>query len=139
MTWHEVLIEYINPALWIVANLQLVYLSGALVAWVAGYGLGFRWWTTPAGRQVFAFTASLLGVVGLVFIGTFVNPQRPWWEAPPEVFEWRPILRYAVYLAVSITLTRMVASLVQRLRGRQPILFDIIPRPRSLPDRIEPR
>jgi heme exporter protein D len=128
MNGTDLFTDVINPALWLVSNLQLGYLSLALVAWVLLYGFGFRWWTTPAGQMIFAFTASLLGVIVLVFVGVFVNPQRPWFEAPPDVFLWRPLLRYLVYLAVSITLTRMVWSLVQRLRGRQPILFDIVPR-----------
>lgn len=120
--------QYVNPALWVVSNLTLFYTCAALVFWVAVYGLKFRWQDTPAGGLVFGFTASLLGIVALSFIGIFVNGRQPWYEYPPDVLIWRPALRYVVYLAVAITITRLDWSLIQRLRGRQPLMFEVTPR-----------
>lgn len=124
-------LENINPALWVVSNMTLFYASALLVVWVALYGWKFRWQETPAGQLVFWFTLSLLGVVALSFIGIFVNGRQAWWEYPPDVLLWRPALRYLIYLGVAVTITRMTWSLVQRLRGRAPLMFEVVPRRRD--------
>lgn len=134
-----VMTDYINPALWVVGNLTLLYALAALVFWVLVYGARFRWWETEAGQLVFSFTSSLLGVVVLSTIGLFVNPQRPWWIMPDEVLVWRPALRYVIYLGIAIALTRMDGSLLRRLRGRQSIVFEVVARePRTGPTQTIP-
>lgn len=126
-----IMIEYVNPSLWVVSNLTILYASVALIVWCALYGFRFRWNTTPAGTDVFWFTMALLGLVMLSIVGIFVNPRQPWYQPPPDLLVWRPFLRYLVYTGIAITLTRMDWSLIQRLRGRQPLLFEVVPRDRE--------
>lgn len=123
-----IMVEHVNPALWVVSNLMIVYAGVALIVWVILYGLLFKWNSTPAGADVFWFTLSLAGLVLLVFVGVFLNPQQPWYSPPTELLVWRPFLRYLVYLGIAITVTRLDWSLVQRLRGRQALLFKVTPR-----------
>lgn len=124
----QVMIDYVNPSLWVVSNLTILYACLALVVWCVLYGVRFRWNSTPAGTDVFWFTMALLGLVMLSIIGIFVNPRQPWYQPPPDLLVWRPFLRYLVYTGIAITLTRMDWSLVQRLRGKQPIMFEVVPR-----------
>jgi len=108
--------------------MTVLYISGALIVWVALYGFRFRWYDTAAGQLVFWFTLSLLGVVALIFVAIFVGGSAPWYVSPPDVLEWRPAFRFAVYFGVAVTITRLDASLVARLRRRSQVIFDVEPR-----------
>ena len=121
--------ESIGGALWIVANLTVVYVQLGVLVWFGLY-LRFDWRRTPAGQDIFVLVAALAALIAQSFVGLFVNPlgRQPWWEAPENLPLWYGILRYAVSLFLAIAVSRIVWSLIQRLRGRQPLRFEIVPR-----------
>lgn len=123
--------EAIADSLWVVSNLTVFYIQVAVAAWFVLY-LRFRWGDTPAGRDIFWLVMSLMSLVVLAFVGVFANPlsRQSWTEAPAELPLWYAVFRYLVYLGIAVALTRIDASLIRRLRGRQPIMFEIVPRDR---------
>lgn len=127
--------ESIGGALWIVANLTVLYVQVGVLAWFGLY-LRFDWRRTPAGQDIFVLVTALAALIAQSFVGLFVNPlgRQPWWEAPAELPLWYGILRYTVSLFLAVAVSRIVWSLIQRLRGRQPLRFEIVPRePRNDP------
>lgn len=120
----------VNPVLWILSNLLTFYVAIVMIVFVAFYGLAFKWWIRPAGVSIFVFTASLMGVIALVVIGTFVNPRQPWYVYPPDVFIWRPALRFLIYVTVAIAATNLLWTAFQRWRHTDPLTLDIDPRTR---------
>jgi hypothetical protein len=121
--------DNIGAALWIVANLTVLYVQVGVLAWFGLY-LRFDWKRTPAGQDIFLLVASLTALIVQSVAGVFVNPlgRQPWWEAPAELPLWYGALRYAVSLFLAVAVSRIVWSLIQRLRGRQPWAFEIVPR-----------
>lgn len=103
------LLNDLNPIFWIVSNLLIAYIGVILLFFVSTYALLFDPSATTAGKLVFRFTLSLVGVIGLVFIGVFINPTavNEWWEYPGDVFWWRPIVRSVVYGYVAYTVTSL--------------------------------
>lgn len=122
----------VNPIFWIISNLLVAYVAVVMAAFVAFYGLGFKWWIRPAGVSIFVFTASLLAVILLSVIGLFINPRSgvPWYVYPPDVFIWRPALRFLIYLTVAIAATNLLWTAFQRWRHTDPLTLDIDPRTR---------
>jgi hypothetical protein len=119
----------INPALWIYSNLLVAYIAIVLVIFVVGYYALFDPGATTAGKFVFRFAVSLIGVIGLVFISLFIDPRagREWWVWPGDILPWRPLVRAIAYTYVAYTVTGLVILL--GLRKWKPHLL------RTAPDR----
>ena len=120
----------VNDILWGISNTLVFYIMAALVGFTGFYGLFFKWWLRPAGVAVFTFMASLLGVIGLIFISIYVDPQRGFFEAPPDVLPWRPWLRVVVYSSVATSVTYLLVVAVRRWLHTTPIILDVDPRTR---------
>lgn len=110
------IIDVIDPIAWIAANLILAYTSLALVVFVILYYALFDPRATTGGQLIFRFMLSLIGVVGLVFLGIFVDPSpdREWFDYPDSVEWWRPILRLIVYSYVAFIATSLAILLIKR-------------------------
>lgn len=107
----------LNTFFWIMSNLFILYIGIVLMVFVAGYAILFDPRATTAGRFVFRFATSLLGVMGLVFIGIFINPTTPgssWLVYPGDIFVWRPLIRAVVYGFVAYTVTGLAVLVILR-------------------------
>lgn len=106
----------INSLAWIGSNILVAYISVLLVIFVVFYFIVFDPRATTAGKNIFRFITSLVGVIGLVFIGSYVDPVqgRAWNQFPGDVIFWRPILRFAVYGYVGYAVTSLVIVLIIR-------------------------
>jgi hypothetical protein len=108
--------EPINSFSWITANLLQAYTAAVLLFFVVAYYFWYDPKATTAGRFVFRFMVSLLGVMALIYIGSWLDPApgRRWNEYPGDVLWWRPILRLVVYTYVAFSITAISAVLVMR-------------------------
>lgn len=106
----------INSIAWITANLLIAYIAVALLVFVILYVIIFDPKATTGGRLIFRFFVSLVGVMGLVFIGSFIDPVhgREWFVYPGDVIVWRPVVRLIVYGYVAFTVTSLVVLLIIR-------------------------
>lgn len=100
-------LEAFNAYFWITANVLVAYIGAMLVIFLVAYYILFDPRATTAGRFLYRFALSLLGVVILIFIGTWLDPVpgRAWNEYPGDVLWWRPLLRFVSYLAVAYTVS----------------------------------
>lgn len=111
------IVDVINPIAWVMANIVLAYTAFALIGFVIMYYALFDPKATTGGKLIFRFMLSLVGVIGLVFLGIFVDPgpDREWFLYPEgEVEWWRPALRLFIYGYVSFTITSLAVLLVKR-------------------------
>lgn len=106
----------INTFAYVLSNILIAYIAGAVVVFVILYYIWFDPRATTAGKFIFRFFLSLVGIIGLVFVGVFVDPagNRSWTSLPPDVEFWRPILRLIVYGYVAFTITSLAVILVLR-------------------------
>lgn len=113
----EFIHEVINPVAWVVANMVLAYIAFALVVFVVMYYALFDPQATTGGKLIFRFMISLVGLIGLLFLGIFVDPapDREWFSYPGDYVEWwRPVLRLFIYGYVAFTITSLAVLLVKR-------------------------
>lgn len=105
----EDLIFAINSFSWIAGNVLVAYITFAIVAFVIAYYFLFDPKSTTAGQLILRFMFSLVGVVGLIFVGTYVNPapDRSWDSLPEDIVTWRPLIRFAIYGYVTYTVTSL--------------------------------
>lgn len=105
-----------NTFAWVAANLLVGYIAIAVILFVIGYWILFDPRATTAGRNIFRFFVSLLLIIGLVFVGLFIDPHvdRPWFTYPGDVNPWRPTLRLLGYGYVAYTITSLAVLLVIR-------------------------
>lgn len=108
--------DSVNAFLWVAANLFVAYIGVMLLVFLVGYYILFDPRATTAGRFLYRFALSLLGVIILIFIGTWLDPVpgRGWNEYPGDVLWWRPLLRFIAYLAVAYTVTGLTVLLAVR-------------------------
>lgn len=101
---------------WIMSNILVAYIALALIVFVIGYYILFDPSSTTAGKFIFRFAISLVGVIGLVFIGLFIDPKvnQSWWQFPPDVLWWRPIVRLLGYAYVAYSITSLAVLLFIR-------------------------
>lgn len=106
-------LEYFNAIAWVGSNLLIAYIAIALVVFVLAYGILFDPKATTAGKMIFRFLYSLIGVIGLVYLGTFINPpeNREWSAYPGDVHVWRPIVRLIIYGYVAYAITTLAIAL----------------------------
>lgn len=117
--------------LWGIGNIVIFYFSVALVALTVFYVGFFKWWVRPAGVSIALDRISFsLVVIGVMFVGLFIDPARPFWEAPPDIFTWRPVFRLVIVtlFAGSVTFQFIVAA--RRWLHTKPIEIDVDPRTR---------
>lgn len=109
-------LNVLNSWLWVIGNVALAYTSVMLVLFVTTYFILFDPRATTGGKLIFQFMLSLMGVLVLVFIGIYINPElgASWETVPPNVEWWRPIVRVVVYGFVAYSITSLAVLLVLR-------------------------
>lgn len=109
-------LHVLSTVLWVAGNLLIAYTCLALIIFVISYFILFDPQATTAGRIIFQFMVSLLGVILLVYIGIFINPsnQTSWLELHPNVEWWRPTFRFVIYAFVAYSTTSLMTLLVLR-------------------------
>ncbi len=109
-------LDAFNAVAWIAANVIVGYISVVLVLFVIGYFILFDPRATTAGKYIFRFFLSLFFIIGLIFIGLFIDPRvgREWNQYSGDVLFWRPLARLAGYLYVAYTITGLAGLLIVR-------------------------
>jgi ABC-type transport system involved in cytochrome c biogenesis permease subunit len=117
------MVDKLNAIAWILSNLLIGYIALALVIFVIAYVILFDPKATTAGKYIFRFFVSLVGVIGLVFIATFVDPAqgREWNVYPGDILWWRPTVRLISYGYVACTVTGL--SILLGVRKFRPDLL----------------
>lgn len=116
----ENFLEWINPTLWIISNLELIYIGIVLITFVILYVIWFDPKATTGGKMIFRFAYSLSLFVAVIFVGIFVgifiDPRHdiPWYAYPGDTLLWRPIIRLGAYSYVSFTISTLVLFLWKR-------------------------
>lgn len=110
------MIDVINSIAWVSANILVAYIALGVVVFVVGYYIFFDPNATTAGKMIFRFMLSLVGIILLAFIGTYIDPShgRAWLEYPDDVDVWRPIVRVIIYAYVAFSITTLAAFLFIR-------------------------
>lgn len=123
----------INPFAWVLGNFIIAYIALALIVFTTGYYALFDPSTTTAGKMIFRFFVSLLGLIVLIFVGTYVDPagDRTILELPSDVEWWRPAFRAVVYGYLAFTITSLGKLLVLRKWYPQKL--------KTAPDLVKPR
>lgn len=109
-------LDAINAFMWVSANVILAYIMVLVVIFVLLYRALFEVNATTGGKLVYRFMVSLVGITGLIVLGTFIDPAagREWFTYPTDVAVWRPIVRFAIYTYVAYTVTSLSVFLVIR-------------------------
>lgn len=117
--------DYSRPAatvLDLVADFVLLGAGLGAVVFVLMYAAIFNWRITAAGRAIFYFAASLVGVLALVSVSKLTGGDYP----------FRDLLRIIVYGFAFVSTWRLVAVLVVSWHRGAPTL-DLRERPRRAP------
>lgn len=109
-------LQEFNTFAWVFSNVLVAYIAVVLVVFVVTYYVLFDPKATTAGKFVFRFALSLIGVIGLVFISLFIDPRmgREWYVYSGDVLWWRPSVRLVAYGYVAFTISSLVALLAVR-------------------------
>jgi hypothetical protein len=109
-------LNVLNSILWVASNVFLAYTSVVLIIFLVAYVIIFDPRATTGGKLIFQFMFSLACIVGLVFIGIFVDPasNSHWTYLPESVDPWRPILRFGVYGFTAYSITSLMVLLIMR-------------------------
>lgn len=112
----ETIFDLVNNFAWVAGNILVAYTAFAIIVFVIAYYVLFDPKATTAGKFIFRFMLSLVGVIVLVFIGTYIDPSpnRGWAVLPPDVTTWRPVLRLLIYGYVAFTITSLAYLLAIR-------------------------
>lgn len=110
------MLNQINAIAWVFSNVLVAYIAAILLVFLVCYYVLFDPSATTAGQMIFRFMLSLVGIVGLVVVGTFIDPTRAkdWTHYPGDVAQWRPLVRLVVYSFVAYTITSLSYALVIR-------------------------
>lgn len=105
-----------NQFAWIFSNFLLAYIAIVLIVFTISYVILFDPKATTAGRFIFRFALSLVGIIGLSFIGVFIDPSpgRAVLQFPGDVLWWRPAIRLVGYGYVAFTVTGLCVLLYNR-------------------------
>lgn len=106
----------INSIAWVTANLLILYVWVGLLVFTAGYYILFDPKATTAGKFIFRFFLSLVGVMTLVFIGIFLDPHHggAWFMYPEDTIWWRPVVRLLAYGYVAYAVTSLAVLIAVR-------------------------
>lgn len=106
-------LNQLNAIAWVASNITIIYVGIALIIFTVCYAVLFDPRATTGGKFIFRFALSLLGVVGLIFVGIFVNPAqgRSWFEYSGDTLWWRPTVRLIVYAFVAFAITNLTRFL----------------------------
>ena len=109
-------LEWLNPTLWVIANLALIYIGVLLLAFTILYPTLFDPSATTGGKMIFRFALSLSLVVAVIVVGIFIDPRHdiPWYEYPGDTIWWRPPILLGAYLYVAYTISSLVRFLWKR-------------------------
>ena len=109
-------LEWLNPLLWVIANLGLIYIGVLLLAFTILYPTLFDPSATTGGKMIFRFVLSLSMVLAVIVVGIFIDPRHDilWYEYPGDTIWWRPTIRVGAYLYVAYTITSLVKFLWKR-------------------------
>lgn len=109
-------IHFINSIAWVGSNVLIAYIAVTVVAFVIGYFALYDPKATTGGKLIFRFMLSLVGVILLIFVSTFIDPSnnRNWLNYPGDVAWWRPLIRFAIYSYVAFTTSSLAVLLVIR-------------------------
>lgn len=105
---------FINSLMMVTGRILVGYISLAIVVFVIAYYILFDPRATTAGKFIFRFMLSLVGVILLSFIGTFLIPNSGGYTRsipPPDVFSWITLLRIVVYGYVAFSITSLAVIL----------------------------
>ena len=104
-----------NSVVWPVSNGLIAYILFALIIFAIGYVILFDPSATTAGKLILRFVISLIGIMGLVFVGVFIDnkPNEDWLGFPGDTLWWRPAVRLVVYGLVAYTITSLVVLLMK--------------------------
>jgi hypothetical protein len=106
--------EFINSLMMVAGRILVGYISFAIVVFVIAYYILFDPRATTAGKFIFRFMLSLVGVILLSFVGTFISPATSGYNRsipPPDVFSWITLLRIIVYGYVAFAITSLAVLL----------------------------
>lgn len=106
----------LSQIVWIIGNIVIAYVAFALVVFVVGYYALFDPSATTAGKLLFRFMLSLVGIMLLAYLGVFLFPTTgsAWHTLPPTVTWWWPLLRLVVYGYIAFAITSLAILLVLR-------------------------
>ena len=106
-------LNQLNAFAWVTSNIFIIYIAVVLTLFVVAYYVFFDPSATTGGKLIFRFAMSLLGVIGLIFVGIFINPamNREWFNYSGDIYWWRPTLRLALYGYVAYTITNLTIFL----------------------------
>ena len=109
-------LEWLNPTLWVIMNLALIYVGVLLLAFTILYPTLFEPSATTGGKMIFRFALSLSMVVAVIVVGIFIDPRHdiPWYEYPGDTIWWRPPILLGAYLYVAYTISSLVRFLWKR-------------------------
>lgn len=110
-------IHAFNHFAWITVLLLLVYISVFVIVFAVYYPIVFNPKATTVGKNIFRFFMSLVGVIGLLVIGLYVEPitdGRSPYEYVEDVLIWRPFVRLIIYGYVAYSITSLVIVLIIR-------------------------
>lgn len=107
-------IRQINDVLWVAGNvLALVVFLLATTAAIL-YPLFFNVRVTTAGRVISRAILSVAAFSALAVIGLFFDSSVGWNEYPAHVEDWRPSVRFVIYLFIVFSFGSLVRLLVAR-------------------------
>lgn len=103
----------INQVAWVLGNIAVAYIAVGVIAFVVCYYIFFDPRATTAGKLIFRLFLSLVGIIGVVFIGIFIDPSgdQNWYKLSDEVDIWRPLVRLYIYGYVAFTITSLALFL----------------------------
>lgn len=133
------MIETVNAFLWVFSNLLIGYIAFAILVFAIAYPILFDPNATTAGKFLLRFVGSLAGVIGLVIIGTFVDPSagREWSAYPVDIAVWRPALRFIIYAYVAYTITAL--DVLLWFRKFRPAQLRTVAHEQTLPVKLRQR
>ena len=110
------LLNVVNPIAWVIGNIFVAYDAIIVLIFVIGYIIIYDPRTTTAGKLILRFFVSLMGLIILVFIATYIDPatDRIWLELSNGVDAWRPVFRTIVYGYIGYSVTSLAVLLVIR-------------------------
>lgn len=113
---NDFFLDVINHIAWVIGNILIAYDVFSVIVFVIGYYIIYDPKATTAGKLIFRFFVSLLGLIILVFVGTYIDPSgdRSWLDIPDDVDAWRPVFRCIVYGYIAFAMTSLAVLLVVR-------------------------